>query len=134
MSRKLTAYVIAVLLTLPMAQTQTLAASLGPEKEASLAEKVKAGVARLGVGPEAKVKVKLKDKTKLSGYVSEVGDEYFVVTDPQTGRASTVSYPDVTQVQGNNLTTKVKIVIAASVIVAVIIVLYLIKGAFCDGC
>jgi len=134
MSRKLTAYFIAVLLTLPVAQTQTLAASLGPEKESSLSERVKAGVARLGVGPEAKVKVKLKDKTKLSGYVSEVGDDYFVVTDPQTGRASTVAYPDVTQVQGNNLTTKVKIIIAASVIAGVIIVLYIVRGAFCDGC
>jgi hypothetical protein len=117
-----------------MAQTQTVVASLGSEKEAHLAERVKAGVARLGVGPEAHVRVKLKDKTKLAGYVSKVGDDYFVVTDPETGRASTVAYPDVAQVQGNNLSTKVKIIIAASVIVGVIIVLYIVRGAFCDGC
>jgi hypothetical protein len=89
MFRKITSCVIAVLLTFPMAQTQTAIASTGPEKEARLAQRVKAGVARLGVGPEARVKVKLRDKTKLAGYVSEVGDDYFVVTDPETGRATT---------------------------------------------
>lgn len=134
MSRKLTAYLIAVLLALPLVQTQTVFASPGSEKETRLAERVKAGVARLGVGPEARVRVKLKDKTKLAGYVSKVGDDYFVVTDVQTGQASTVAYPDVAQVQGNNLSTKVKIVIVASVIAGVIIVLYIVRGAFCDGC
>src|SRR4029453_11307954 len=38
------------------------------EKEAQWTEKVKAGIAQLGVGKEARVKVKLRDGEKLSGY------------------------------------------------------------------
>src|SRR5689334_3309381 len=49
------------------------------EKEAQFAEKVKANILKLGTGPDALVKVKLRDKTKLEGYVSEAGTDSFVV-------------------------------------------------------
>jgi len=51
------------------------------EKEAKFAEKVKAEITKLGVGMDARIKVKLKDGTKLKGYVSEIKDSEFVVTD-----------------------------------------------------
>ncbi len=44
------------------------------DKEARFAEKVKASVARLGTGENARIEVKLKDGAKLKGYVSEIGD------------------------------------------------------------
>ena len=99
-----------------------------------MTQKVKDGIAKLGVGPDARVQLKLKDKTKLAGYISAVEAEHFVVTDLATGQSTTVPYPDVTQVKGNNLTTRTKIIIAASIIAGVIIVLYIVRGAFCDGC
>jgi hypothetical protein len=99
-----------------------------------MTQKVKDGIAKLGVGPEARVQLKLKDKTKLAGYISAVEPEHFVVTDLTTGQQTTVPYPDVAQVKGNNLTTRTKIIIAASIIAGVIIVLYIVRGAFCDGC
>ncbi len=73
------------------------------EKEIEFAGKVKAGIAKIGTGPEARVKLKLRDKTKLEGYISEAGENSFVVTDAKTGVATTVAYPQVKTVKGNNL-------------------------------
>jgi hypothetical protein len=65
------------------------------EKEVRFAQKVKTELAKLGSGPNARVELKLRDKTKLRGYISEVGDESFVVVDDKTGSAETVTYPQV---------------------------------------
>ncbi len=123
---------VAWLILMPIGQAT--AAHPNPVKEAQQAEKIKAGIAKLGVGKEARVKLKLKDKTKLSGYVSEIGDASFVVTDLKTATPTTVAYPNVAQVQGNNLSTRTKIIIGVSIVVAIIIVAYNVRGAFCDGC
>ena len=104
------------------------------EKDASLTEKVKSGVNQLGTGREARVKLKLRDKTWLNGFISEANDEYFVVADLKTGVETKVAYADVAQVQGNNLSTRTKVIIGVSIVAAVIIVLYITRGAFCDGC
>jgi hypothetical protein len=132
MLRKLTACLLALLLAAPAIQAS--AVTTEAEKEARLAQRVKAGIGKLGVGPEARVRLKLKDKTQLAGYISETGAESFVVMDAETGHTTTIAYPAVAQVQGNNLSTRTKIIITASVIAGIIIVLYIVKGALCDGC
>lgn len=97
------------------------------EKAAEFAGKVKAGITRLGVGPDARVEVKLRDRTKLKGYVSQIGDESFVVADVKTGLTTEVQYPDVAKVKGNNLSSGATIAIAVGLAVgATILVLYLI--------
>ena len=50
-----------------------------PTKEEQFAAKVKAGILKLGTGPAARVQVKLRNGTKLKGYVAEAGEEHFVV-------------------------------------------------------
>lgn len=97
------------------------------EKAAEFAGKVKAGITRLGVGPDARVEVKLRDRTKLKGYVSQIGDESFVVADVKTGLTTEVQYPDVAKVKGNNLSSGATIAIAVGLAVgATILFLYLI--------
>lgn len=91
-------------------------------KEPRFAEKVKEGVGKLGTGAEARVEVKLRDKTKLRGYVSEAGKESFVIVDEKTGATSAVTYSQVKQVRGNNLSTGAKIAIGVGVILIPIIV------------
>ena len=86
---------------------QSVAAGTNPEKEAKFAEKVKAGIAKLGTGTEARVVVKLKNKTKLKGYVSEAGADSFTVIDEKTGAATEVPYSNAKQVKGNNLSKNV---------------------------
>ena len=91
------------------------------EKEARFAERVKAGIAELGTGPDALVEVKLRDKTKLKGYVSEVSGEQFVVADAKTGAATPVAYAQVKQVRGHNLSTGARIAIGVAVVVGLLV-------------
>lgn len=93
------------------------------EKQARFAEKVKASVLKLGTGEAARVKVKLRDKTKLEGYVSAADGEGFTVTNPKTGLATAVAYPQVKSVKGNNLSTGAKIAIGAGIAAAVILLI-----------
>jgi hypothetical protein len=86
------------------------------------------------VGQTSIVTIKLRDKTKLTGYVSEIRDTSFDVTDLKSAGTTTVGYPDVVQVKGNNLSTRTKIIITAAVIAGIAITLYIVRGAFCDGC
>jgi len=92
------------------------------------------GIAKLGAGQSSRVSLKLRDKTRVAGYISEVGDDSFDVTDPESGARTTVAYPDVVQVKGNNLSTRTKVIIGVAIAVGVAITLYLVRGAFCDGC
>jgi hypothetical protein len=97
------------------------------EKEAALAAKVKAGVAKLGAGADTKISVKLRNKTKLKGYVSRIEEEAFFITDAKTGDETRVAYGDVTQAKGNNLSTGAIIAISVGVAVgATLLVLYLV--------
>lgn len=92
------------------------------EKEARRAEKVRAQLAKLGTGLDARVKLELRDKTRLEGFVSEAGPENFVVTD-RTGKATTVAYPQVGKVRGNNLSTGAKIAIGVGVGVGIFLLI-----------
>ena len=92
------------------------------EKETRFAEKVKEGIRKLGTGAEARIEVKLRDKTEMKGYVSEAGKDSFVIVDEKTSATSTVTYPQVKQVKGNNLSTAAKIAIGVGVILLPIMV------------
>lgn len=92
------------------------------EKEAVFVKKLKEGVAKVGTGTEARIEVKLKDKTKLKGYVSEVGDEGFSVVDSKTGTSTHVAYPQVQKVKGHNLSTGAKVAIGLGAVVAVLVI------------
>lgn len=100
-----------------------------------MAEKARMDVARLGVGKEARVEVKLRDNTKLKGYVSEVGRDTFTVTDSKTGASRTLAYEDVSQVsrRGNGLSTRTKALIGAAVATGVVVTWLVVKPALCDG-
>ena len=46
-------------------------ASGSTEKEAKLIAKVRTNILKLGTGPDARIEMKLKDGSKLKGYVKE---------------------------------------------------------------
>jgi hypothetical protein len=89
----------------------------------------------LGTGRNARVEVKLKDNSKLKGYISEAGADSFTVVDLETGSPSTMAYADIAQVKekGNGLSGRTKLIIGAAVAAGTGIVLYIVRGAFCDG-
>jgi hypothetical protein len=116
---------LVVLLTSIVCPSRVLAGDK-PEKEAQFAQKVKSEIARLGTGPDARVEVKLRDKTKLKGYISELGNESFAVVEDRTGSATTVTYPQVKQVKGNNLSTGAKILIGVGIGFGIVLLLALL--------
>lgn len=127
MIKKLTALALASLL-MQAVYVLPVAAKSKAEQEARFAAKVKAGIARLGTGPEAHIEVKLRDNTKLKGYVSAVTDAGFVVTDQQTGTATPVAYPQVKQAKGNNLSQGARIAIGVGIALALGVILAIVIG------
>ncbi|HZS07128.1 MAG TPA: hypothetical protein VFD58_19990 [Blastocatellia bacterium] len=68
------------------------------EQKAQLA-RIKNSVARIGEGPDARVEVRLRDNTKLKGYIRESGEDYFIVRDPRAGKTTRVEYSQVAEVK-----------------------------------
>src|SRR5262249_18709640 len=102
-------------------------------KPDQLVEKIKAQILHLGVGEKSHVKIKLRNDTKVEGYISKAGEDSFEVTDQKTGAVTAIPYQDVAQAKGRNLSTGVKIAIGvgiAAVVFAVLIIIAASKGAF----
>lgn len=127
MFRKTVSLALAVLL-FSIAGAQVAYAKTNEEKAERLAAKVKAGVAKLGVGREAQVELKLYDKTKLKGYIGEAGEKSFIVVDAKTGEASTVNYSSVEKIKGKNRSLGVKIAIGVAIAAAIVVALVVIIG------
>ncbi|MBL8203267.1 MAG: hypothetical protein JNM09_03495 [Blastocatellia bacterium] len=130
MFRKTTVYVLTVALCLLVVGVPNVAAKSKAEKAAEFAAKVKTNIAKLGTGPDARIEVKLRDKTKLKGYISQVGTDSFVITDPETKAETNVPYPNVAKATGQNMSTGAKIAIGVLAgIGAVFLVLWIIYAA-----
>ena len=122
MSKKLVFPLILVLLIGSFTVAPVSAKANNSEKDnGALAEKVRSEIARLGTGPDARVEVKLNDKTKLKGYVSESDETRFVVIESGSGESRTVMYPQARNVKGNNLHTGVKIAIGVGIAVLALV-------------
>ncbi len=94
------------------------------EKHTKRVEKLKADIAKLGVGEDARIKVKMRDKTKLEGYISEVREDSFVITDPKTGDATAVAYSNVVQAKGYKLSKRGQIILVVAIVVGLFVVLF----------
>jgi ABC-type dipeptide/oligopeptide/nickel transport system permease subunit len=94
------------------------------EREARQAAKAKAAIAKRGVGEKAHVKVKLRNKTEVKGYVSQAGEDSFTVTNAKTGQATTVAYNDVGEVEGKGLSkgTKIALFVGAGVLITLVVI------------
>lgn len=68
-------------------------------KQAKMIGKLKSELNKLGIGRESKIEVKLYDGSKISGYLSEINEEDFAVTqnDDETKR---VRYDRVRKAKG----------------------------------
>ena len=117
--KKILTFIVAVLLMQTVFMNQTFAET----KEEKFAGKVKTEIAKLGTGTDARIKVKLKDGSKIKGFVSEVSDNQFVVTNTETGQNTAVPYSGVKQVKGNNLSTGVTLLIGLGVLLAAVLII-----------
>jgi hypothetical protein len=118
MFKKICSVVLSALLLQAVAVPAFAATSA--EKEAGRAEKVRTQLARLGTGSDALIKLELRDKTKLEGYVSAAGAVTFAVTD-RAGKTTTVGYGQVGKARGHNLSTGAKIGIGIGIGAAIVL-------------
>lgn len=117
-----------------------LAATLGLQSvwaqtvDAELAAKARAKVASLGVGRNARAEVKLRDNTKLKGYISAAETDSFTIADSKSGATSTVRYAEVLEVKkaGGGLSSKSWIILGAAT-VGTVATWFIIKPVLCDG-
>ena len=65
-------------------------------------EEVRSGILKLGTGSTAKATIWLADGRKLKGYVSQAGEEDFVIRDRKTDAPTTVRYAEVVKFERNN--------------------------------
>ena len=98
-------------------------------------EQVRAQVGRVGVGEKARVEVRLRDNTKLKGYVSAAGADSFTVADAKTGAQQTVAYRDVAQVKraAGGLSPLAWSIIGGAAVAAVVVGVTVVKPVLCDG-
>lgn len=106
---------LSVLLILLFANLLAISPAQAQSNPQRRTQKIKTDIAKLGVGTEARVKVKLRDKTKLEGYVSETGTDTFNITDARTGKSTTVAYSQVSEITGSNLSTGAKVAIGIGI-------------------
>jgi preprotein translocase subunit SecF len=93
--KALTAALAALLINLAAAGN---ARAVVAQDAAAAVAKVKEAVAKIGTGPSALAEVKLKNRTKLKGYVAEASEEYFTVVGSD-GKATRAAYAEVESVK-----------------------------------
>ncbi len=113
--------IISLTLVVLLMQLSFVHSTYAGTKEEKLAEKLKTEISKLGTGSGAKIKIKLKDGIKIKGYVTEVSENGFVVMNSETNKTVPVSYSQVKQAKGNNLSSGVIILIGVGVAIAFII-------------
>lgn len=76
-------------------------ASARPDKQDESIEQVRAKIERLGIGEKARATIRLKNGTKIKGYIDQVRSDDFVLKDRNTGAPTTILYSDVSKVESN---------------------------------
>ena len=121
----------------------TIAVGLGPVNAQSAPDavhddsrdaKVRMDVLKMGVGEKARVEVKLRDFSKLKGYIGDSTEDSFTVVDSKNGYNQKVSYANVDKVKkaGNGFSTRSWLILGAAVAGAVATWI-IVKPALCDG-
>ena len=90
--------------------------------------KVKQRIQKRGVGESARVEVVLQGGAKLKGYISEAGEDSFVIVAADSGAPTRLSYAEVKQVRGSGRSIGSKFLIGLGIAAGV----YLILGLIID--
>jgi hypothetical protein len=112
---------------------QPTGAQTAPDDQAI--QKIKMKVAKIGLGPKARVEAKLRDRTKVKGYISAANADSFTITEQNTGNTRDLNYADVAEVKksGGGLSSRGWIIIAGAATAATIVGFTVLKPVICDG-
>ena len=106
----------------------------GAGQDDPLAEKVREDVLKLGAGEKARIEVKLRDNSKLKGYIGETLEDSFTVLGSKNSSSQRFAYSEVQKVKkaGSSFSTRSWIIVGAAVAAAVATWI-IVKPAVCDG-
>jgi hypothetical protein len=94
---------------------------------------VKAQVTKRGVGKQSRVRVSLRDGTVVKGYISEVDDSSFALTDQKSGKVTTISYEEVGKINRQGLSKPAKVLIICGVTVGALIAIAAAVACHTEG-
>ena len=112
MGRKLCSFLLAVSVVLATGELPALAQAKEQARQVQ-SSKVKEALAKLGTGEAAQINVLLTDKSFRSGYVSEVDENSFVVTNPVYQTRVRIGYGEAKRLTAENSATGVKLSVPA---------------------
>jgi len=115
----------------------TLVFPLGARAQAPLdvaTERTRQDVLKLSSDRGKQVEVKLHDQSKIKGYITEVSDYSFTVSDLKKGTQQTIAYSDVSSVKrsGGGISAKTWLILGA-VAAGAVATWIVVKPAVCDG-
>lgn len=99
MFRKILSVLIIVLLMQSLSAATVFAAQTRDDEQA--VENVRIKVAKQGLGDKARVTVRMKDGTKVKGFIAQAGADDFTVRDRKTGEPTLIRYRDVAKLESN---------------------------------
>lgn len=124
MMKKYLSFILCCLL-LTTANSTLISAQTRADNDAANIAKIKADVAKRGTGENKRVKVVRRDGTKLRGFISQVSEDSFTLTDSKTRQNNSIAYRDVKRLQKSGYSKGDKIVlgiiIGAAATVAVVL-------------
>lgn len=118
MFKKFTALSLAILVVNFVCMT-SVAATQQPSTDARTIERVKARVAQISPGSDARVEVRLYDGRKVKGYIYKIETDSFTVIDEGTGVATNIAYSQVQKIKTLALSGDKKQVVKILVMVGV---------------
>lgn len=108
-------------------------ADASTQESARARDEMKETLAKFGVGEKARVKVKLRNRSEVKGYVSGVGAENFIVTDKKSGRDITLTYSEVVSIKRDGRSLGGRIAIWSGVGAAALGIYMLVLWRNCCG-
>lgn len=100
MLKKCLSLLLTGLLIVTTSARPVLAHTQASKQTPSVAD-VKIKIIRLGIGERARATVRLKDGTKVKGYIAQAGENDFTIRDRKTDVPTIVSYGDVVKIERN---------------------------------
>ena len=125
--------VIAILITLFTTAALFPAPTVGQNIQSSESTRVHAEIQKLGAERGKKVEIRLRDKTKIKGYITAVDHDTFAVSDLTAGTSQTISYANVLEARRSGGGSKKPWFIAAGIAAGAIVTWIVVKPAVCDG-
>ena len=99
-----TKYLTVILIILSViVQSTAVFAQTRNDKETEKQTKLQTEITKIGVGKDAGIVVKLKDGTKLNGYVSARDNDGFDLTDKKSGSVRNIKFAEVKSVRDKKL-------------------------------